>query len=513
MTISSSAFLRPASVLLASFLAGGAAFGAASNQNSGSDYVVLVSQTTKGNAEWMKVAEALVKKHDAKLVVFKGTVDAGLADLKKAAPRKLALVAPPEEIDRVTVNSLHRVTRKLDDDPYGDCIWGIVTGYGPDDAMRIVNEDQPLTITRGEGTTNFDWNRFSDSMAITDWAPFQIMEQKGYKEPQKESLPDNPEGMAFKFADYWEKTRPQYIVTSSHATQYNLEMPFSKGVIVSFDNKFHVLTTPQLRQFASFLRGVVFDGKEEDLKNFLDEITPPVMAADEGPRVWVAAGNCLFGDVKKTRNSMMVAALSAYGCRQAVGYTVTSWYGAGGWGTHGLFFDNHDASSLAEAWYLNNQFILSQTQKTYPKLMDIHFNASDLQQIQKEDPGFHGAMTAAGYGMGKDQLGLIYDRDTVAFYGDPAWIARLDEEHAQSPWHVSWNEEGIPAKGFEITANKAHKGKFAVWFPKRITPGKARLVIEGNERPISDAGLMTNDFLLIDELELPKGGKATVILE
>ena len=65
----------------------------------------------------------------------------------------------------------HRLTRRLDDDPYGDCIWGIVTGYTPQDAMRIASETQPLVISRSMGTTNVDASRFTDSMSITDWQP------------------------------------------------------------------------------------------------------------------------------------------------------------------------------------------------------------------------------------------------------------------------------------------------------------------------------------------------------
>lgn len=124
----------------------------------------------------------------------------------------------------------------------------------------------------------------------------------------------------------------------------------------------------------------------------------------------------------KTKNSMAVTALSRYGFNQLVGYTVPSWYGKGGWGTLGMLFSNHDNSSLAEAWYLNNQFILDETMTRFPKLMDVHFNSPDISGI-KDDPEFSKGMAAAGYGMGKDQMGLIHDRDTVAFYGDPAWVA------------------------------------------------------------------------------------------
>lgn len=75
-------------------------------------------------------------------------------------------------------------------------------------------------------------------------------------------------------------------------------------------------------------------------------------------------------------------------------------------GTLGLLFSNHDASSLAEAWYLNNQFILDETMTRFPKLMDVHFNSPDINGI-KDDPDFARGMNSAGYGMGKDQLGLI----------------------------------------------------------------------------------------------------------
>ena len=60
-------------------------------------------------------------------------------------------------------------------------------------------------------------------------------------------------------------------------------------------------------------------------------------------------------------------------CIRDRGYTVPSWYGKGVCGTLGLLFSNHDASSLAEAWYLNNQFILDETMTRFP-LSLIHIS-------------------------------------------------------------------------------------------------------------------------------------------
>ena len=205
--------------------------------------------------------------------------------------------------------------------------------------------------------------------------------------------------------EYWKRYSPQLFVTASHATQFNLEMPFGKGLIVSGNNRFYALDKKQFREFTTFLRGVLFNGKEDDLLSFLKRIKAPVIETRPVPAVWVAAGNCLIGDAKKTKNSMAVTALSRYGFNQLVGYTVPSWYGKGGWGTLGLLFSNHDASSLAEAWYLNNQFILDETMTRFPKLMDVHFNSPDINGI-KDDPDFARGMNSAVYGMGKDQLGL-----------------------------------------------------------------------------------------------------------
>ena len=45
---------------------------------------------------------------------------------------------------------------------------------------RIASETQPLVISRSMGTTNVDASRFTDSMSITDWQPFQYLEPVSY---------------------------------------------------------------------------------------------------------------------------------------------------------------------------------------------------------------------------------------------------------------------------------------------------------------------------------------------
>lgn len=492
-------------------------------QELSSPYAVLISADTAKLPAWKNVASTLARKHKAKVFTYEGSVYSKLDVLKKYAPRYIALVGQPEELDRTTVNDMHRMTRQLDEDIYGDCIWGMVTGYTPKDAMRIAKATKPLIITRGMGTTNIDTSRFSRSMCLTDWQAFQYVEQTGnksgvqpqfYTEGVKAQEAKNPDsyGIAPKLKGYWETAKPQLFVTSSHATQYNLEMPFGKGIIVSGDNKFHMLTQKQFSEFGSFLSGALFGGKEDDLTAFLKRNNPPVIKPNPGPAVWLASGNCLLGDAKKSKNSMAVTALSAYGFNQLVGYTVPSWYGKGGWGTLSLFFGNHDASSLAESWYLNNQFILDETVQRFPNLMKVSFNAADVNGALR-DPNFVNGLRNAGYGGGKDQIGLVHDRDCVAFYGDPAWVARLDESHSKSPWHITWNNPADASKGFTITANQDAKSRVGIWFPNRIKATTALASKDGVSMPMDKAALLTNDFLLIRELQLKKGETISIELK
>ena len=73
---------------------------------------------------------------------------------------------------------------------------------------------------------------------------------------------------------------------------------------------------------------------------------------------------------------------------------------------------------------------------------------------------------------------------------------------------LSYNVQQVNSDA--ITANKDAKARLGVWFPNRITAKKATVTIGETATPVEKAGLLTNDFLLLRELELKKGEKAVV---
>jgi hypothetical protein len=152
------------------------------------DYAV-VSKQTHSDPQWKKVVDALVKKHNdkyhAQVIEYASEVNESLGPLRTMFPRYAAFVAQPEEASREFVIKIHRLTRKLDDDPYTDVLWGIVTGYSADDALRIVNTSEPLTIHRGAAGTGMDLNLFDEGFVVHEGSDDEYTEKTKGGKPEK----------------------------------------------------------------------------------------------------------------------------------------------------------------------------------------------------------------------------------------------------------------------------------------------------------------------------------------
>lgn len=472
------------------------------------EYLTLVTQTTAGDPAWKAAAEALAAKHGGVCEVWDSSETGMLKLLKQHQPRYLAVVAKPQKFTASVVRSINRVTRQVDDDPWTDCRWGLITGNTAADVLRIVDTREPLIIKRALATTGIDLGLVDSALVLSDGG------KGGYTRKQPGGEPENgtwdqaaqPGGTVPMFADYWNSNDPQLLVTSSHATQFNLEMPFGLGLIASHGGRFHVLTTQQREQFAKFLGGAMFTGKVDELGKWIDSTKAPLLAAGTTtPRVWVASGNCLIGDAKGTAESMVVTALGNAGFRQFVGYVVPTWYGRGGWGTSGLWQASRGGLSLAEAFFLNQQGLIDETMTRFPGAEKIVFDSDDIQEGMRSDRPFIEGLNSLVPKLKvaekdqKDLLGLIHDRDVVAFWGDPKWEARFDPNAVPHALKSSWTSaaDGLT---LTITAAADFDAAYPLWLPERI----AKPMLKLPEGAKIDA-LAADDFLLIRKLILKKG--------
>lgn len=487
-----------------------------------SAYVIIFTKSTvESSPEWREVVCALQKKHETagREVILKevNSLDAEslLTSLRelKGKGRYAAVVARPTEVSRVLFRDIHRAVRRVDEDPWGDCLCGVITGRRAEDALRIAKAEQPLVMKRLLASTNVDASRFEHSYCITDWTGAPIMAQSGYTEPQQTLYsPETEEGkkmlsagLQTLFARELETEKPQLIITSSHATQFNLEMPFGYGAIMPADGLYYQASPEQFAQFGKALEAA-YGRQGEAVSKWAAQMQLTPIQPDGETRVWLAAGNCLFGDAYNTADSMVVTALSSYSCNQVVGYTVPSWYGEGGWGTMGTLLGNAEGTSLAEAWFLNNQFILHRTQQIHPDLLKVEFN--DEQISGAAHYRMIRSMEKAGIAPEKvapvirDCFGLIHDRDVLAFYGDPTWRAMVNESNTKPAFRITWNNK----ESFTISSENGGKARIGILFPEYVSADK----VASCDAP---EAVFTNDFILFESLELAPGASRTVTLQ
>ncbi len=138
-------------------------------------YAVVCSEAAYSESGWKLVADSLVKKHALKGVsqLFKWKSQIG--DVKSALsefnPDYVAFVArPATECNSSFVVAVHRLCRMLDSDPYGDAIWGIVTGYKAEDALRAISESLNIkTVLAASNNISYEppIQRFYQAIGMT----------------------------------------------------------------------------------------------------------------------------------------------------------------------------------------------------------------------------------------------------------------------------------------------------------------------------------------------------------
>lgn len=473
------------------------------------DYLALVSQNASKDPQWKAVGDKLATIHSGTCAVWEDSEDDLVRLLKQHQPRYLAIVSKPEQIQASTVRAINRATRSVDDDPWTDCRWGLISGNTAADALRVAETRKPLVIKRALTTTGINFDLVESGLTLSDGAKGDYTRKEKGAKPvlSKWDTEKEPEGTISIFADYWNRHDPQLIVSSSHATQFNLEMPWGLGLIASHGGKFHILSQQQRNEFAGFLGGAMFTGDPKKLGEWIDTTKAPTLQPARSPRVWHAAGNCLIGDAMGTGESMAITALSSGFC-QMIGYVVPTWYGTNGWGSLQLWQESRGMLNLSESFYLNLQSLIDQTISRFPGAMDVNFNSDDIEKGMKSDREFMRKINTVAQKISnedknekgiKDLVGLIHDRDVVAFWGDPLWDARFDPKALPHPLVSSWakTDGGMI---LQLTARADFEGSYPLWLPTRVHNPK--LVIPQSAKVDAFAA---DDFLFIRKITLKKG--------
>lgn len=468
------------------------------------EYAVVIQKDVAEDAQWAKVVDAIRLKYaELRIITFEKEPTEVALKLAVDLPDRVAFVLPPDRIGRPRVVAIHRMMRHLDDDPYTDAVWSIITGYEPADAIAMIEINQPLLLRRGaSGIGPGGIGPFSAGFATGEGQKGKFFVKTDGKVETQEFEPDCVKPLVEGF----NTKKPQCFVTSGHATTRDWQIGYN-------------YPGGQIRNREGKLYGLSTDGKSY-----------PIDSPES--KVYLPVGNCLIGDIP-TRDCMATAWMHSGGVRQMFGYTAVTWFGRMGWGVRDLFFDASRDLSLVDSWFLMNQAVVHELQTRFPQAAGLDFPVFDERVFQQVLPGFamrHGLIEQGPDGrpqIVKDALGLLWDRDTVAFYGDPGVVAQVDWTDGQRLWTGSFSQRGQGEYVYTIEARKDCKvgGKpVMALLPARLDKVKITNVqfvpadVTSEERPdtqaIRDEAVVTDNFILLPfSISLAAGDKLEVKIE
>ena len=458
------------------------------------NYVVLASEAVQQDAEWLKVAEALQQKHAAELIIYKESPCETLEALRQIKPRYVAIVEKPENLGRDYVIDMHLASREVDDDIYADFVWGMITGYDAAAAMRMVdNSTEPLLIKDAVATiTELKSAKWFDNYAwVDDHQKGHWGEKQGrHSEVKRDSIA--PQDILRKFSDIYAQYDPDLVVTAAHATERNLEMPFSLGNFKPKDGGLYAED-----RFTKETWDIEQSGKR---------------------KVYFAVGNCLIGNVNNTNESMAIAWMNDANAATMVGYVVTTWHGRNGWGGLKYWITNPGRYTLSEAIFVNQQDFLHQQHQWFPSLLRERYPDFGRDEFRLARQRMQEVM---GDNFSMEEIGFWHDRDVLAYYGDPKWNVRLQEVEGESDFEVTSEIKGkkcyitIKTKeNFSLQRMKGDNWKsehvldlpFSYFFPQRLcNPTLA----EGQDWKVA----LDENFLLIYNADFEPNSTYEVVLD
>ncbi|QEG40280.1 hypothetical protein [Roseimaritima ulvae] len=432
------------------------------------DYAIVVSESTQQNPQWQAVVKTLADKHQTTEILVWGEEVAEVLDgLSEVHPRYTCFVATSAEASRQFVADVHQLTRRLDDDPYTDTLWGVLTGVDADAALRIAKTTEPLTIRKVASGTEVALEMCEQGL----WYDELVQHKKVERKPdgiatEQQGPADTTHALADALTDY----AADLFVTSGHATERDWQIGFR-------------YRNGSFRSQAGQMFGVTSKGERFSIQS-------------TNPKVYLPIGNCLMGHIDGS-DAMALAWMNAVGVRQMIGYTVVTWYGYGGWGVLDYFVEQPGRYTLAEAFHANHHALIHRLDTGFDNVVDRELPVGHYppRNLRPNATGVAMGLT------GQDAGGLLWDRDVVAFYGDPAWSARMKKQDLA--FEQTLVRDGdlytltiTPNRGEDsfrpINENGSQRGgrPIIAWLPQRVSEIKIRAGEEFDP-------VITDDFVLI----------------
>ncbi|MDY3560556.1 hypothetical protein R5W23_001791 [Gemmata sp. JC673] len=334
-------------------------------------YAVVVNKDVAAGP-WGKVVKYLETKHQARTFTYDKSPDDARKSVGAFHPRYVCFVCPPTENFPAFAVIANKFCRTLDDDPYVDAVWGILTGFDEEHALELA-KSEPVVIRRAFTKTLGPWlNWVPEGDYVTEWTRDRGelgVKKTGAEFALKSGGPKSDADDAKYVHQLLSEDTFDLIIGSGHGGHHNwmLMYPSGKGFLTAKGGTL-TMTAP----------GV-------DL---------PLSA--KRPKVYWAVGNCLTGVVNAGRNSYKDSYALAWmksGARQYIGAVQSTWYELN-WNMADWFLKQEGRWTFSESLFLLrqwSQYLLAENLVT-----------------------------------GRDRQGTEFTDEIFVLYGDPALEARVE---------------------------------------------------------------------------------------
>ncbi|MCD4707569.1 MAG: T9SS type A sorting domain-containing protein [Candidatus Sabulitectum sp.] len=332
-------------------------------------YAVVVREDTYQDPEWVEVVDSLLAKYPAQVFVYTGSIYDIQDEVGAYAPDYMAFVCEWNNATATFVDTVWKFGRGLDSDPYGDAVWGIITGYYASDALRLATGPEGFdVITMLGGTTSCGLTHYPQGISTSE-STYGLYYTKALNEPDAVQHTDGPTDRTDWLVSCLNADSVNIFVTSGHGAHYQWQMHY-----------------PDLGDEGTF-RSYGYLGVQAVGRNNATDI---LEINSSNPKIFFGQGNCQIGKIVNY-NSMALGWLHTAGAYFYTGYIINEGSASQQHGGTKAYFAQQAHYTWPQAYYLGNQALY------YDK-----YNAT---------PGAAGAP----------------DLNGSALYGDPAMEARIPD--------------------------------------------------------------------------------------
>ena len=410
-------------------------------------YAVVVNQYTYQIPEWGLVADTLMSRYNGEIFTWESSLWELQTELSNYKPSHIAFVCEPLTANAYFVQTrLWPFTRALDDDPYCDAIWGIITGYNAEDALRLANCEGFTVKNMLGGTMSCDLNYYPQGIATSEATynhiRFKYLDGTIIDTTDEELCPTDRTEFLMNMIN---ADTIDIFMTSGHGNHDNWQLHYPTSGLEGF-----------FRSYNGQLYGDPYSG-------------PNINANSINPKIYLALGNCYVGKIQNI-NSMAPAWIHTGGASLMTGYVILEGASSHQHGGTKAFFARQGLYTWPEAFFLANQALLFDIENNTPGANPPDLNGS-------------------------------------ALYGDPALDARLDTESGVIPGSMYEEQIEIVPGDTEDTVTvriimnredcPGYNGKWGNRHPIILFPFRAENPAIISYDPECHGAVVTDDFLLM----------------